>query len=154
MTVPTDAIYAAELDAQDPLAHFRQRFAIPDPDLIYMDGNSLGRLPRAAVPLGEDLIERQWGARLIRGWNDAWFTAPERIGAKIARVIGAQPDEVIVADSTSVNLFKLTAAALRLKRPRAVILSEEENFPTDLYILRSEERRVGKECRSRWSPYH
>ena len=69
MTIPTDATYAAEHDAQDPLAHFRQRFVIADPDLIYMDGNSLGRLPRATVPLAEDLIERQWGARLIRGWK-------------------------------------------------------------------------------------
>src|SRR5215831_10130324 len=107
MTGQTDLAYADELDAHDPLAHFRERFVITDPNLIYMDGNSLGRLPRAAVPFAEELIQQQWGERLIRSWNEGWFTAPERVGAKIARLIGADTDEVIVADSTSVNLFKL-----------------------------------------------
>jgi len=113
MTVPIDAAYAATLDAQDPLAHFRERFIISDPNLIYMDGNSLGRLPKATLALTEDLLHRQWGERLIRSWNEGWFTAPERVGAKIATLIGAEPDEVIVADSTSVNLFKLAAEELR-----------------------------------------
>jgi len=100
---PTDAAYAAHLDARDPLAHFRARFVIDDPNLIYLDGNSLGRLPKATLALADDLTRRQWGDRLIRGWNDGWFAAPERIGAKIARLIGAHANEVIVADSTSVN---------------------------------------------------
>lgn len=135
MMVPIDAAYAATLDAQDPLAHFRERFVISDPNLIYMDGNSLGRLPKATLALTEDLLHRQWGERLIRSWNEGWFTAPERVGAKIAALIGAQPDEVIVADSTSVNLFKLVVAALRLQQGRSRILTDNLNFPSDLYIL-------------------
>ncbi len=135
MTVPTDAAHAIELDAHDPLAHFRERFVIADPNLIYMDGNSLGRLPKATIPLAEDIIQQQWGTRLIRSWNEGWFTAPERIGAKIAALIGAQPDEVIVADSTSVNLFKLVVAALQMQHGRSRILTDNLNFPSDLYIL-------------------
>ncbi|GAC1434600.1 MAG: kynureninase [Ktedonobacteraceae bacterium] len=135
MTVPTDAAYASQLDAQDALAHFRERFVITDPTLIYMDGNSLGRLPKATISLAEDVLHRQWGERLIRSWNESWFTAPERIGAKIAAMIGAQPDEVIVADSTSVNLFKLVVAALRFQRGRSRILTDNLNFPSDLYVL-------------------
>src|SRR3989442_13978018 len=91
MTRQTDLAYAAELDAHDPLAHFRERFVIADPDLIYMDGNSLGRLPRATVSLAEEIIQQQWGERLIRSWNEGWFTAPERVGEKIARLIGPHP---------------------------------------------------------------
>ena len=135
MTVPIDAAYAASLDAQDPLAHFRERFVISDPNLIYMDGNSLGRLPKATVSLTDDVLHRQWGERLIWSWNEGWFTAPERVGAKIAALIGAQPDEVIVADSTSINLFKLVVAALRVQRGRSRILTDNLNFPSDLYIL-------------------
>src|SRR5450432_3848950 len=88
MTIPLDGAYASQLDAQDPLAHFRERFIITDPALIYMDGNSLGRLPKTSMPLAEDLIQQQWGNRLIRSWNEGWFTAPERVGEKIARLIG------------------------------------------------------------------
>ena len=135
MTIPTDAAYAISLDAQDPLASFRERFVMSDPDLIYMDGNSLGRLPKATVGLAEDVLHHQWGERLIRSWNEGWFNAPERVGAKIASLIGAQPDEVIVADSTSVNLFKLVVAALRLQQGRSRILTDNLNFPSDLYIL-------------------
>ncbi len=135
MTRQADPAYAAELDANDPLAHFRERFYITDPNLIYMDGNSLGRLPQSTVAFAEDLIQRQWGDRLIRYWNEGWFTAPERVGAKIAHLIGAQPDEVIVADSTSVNLFKLVIAALRFQQGRSHIVTDNLNFPSDLYIL-------------------
>lgn len=135
MTISIDEAYATELDACDPLAHFRERFVIAEPDLIYMDGNSLGRLPKDTVTLAEDLIYQQWGARLIRSWNEGWFEAPERVGAKIARLIGAQPQEVIVADSTSVNLFKLVVAALRVQQGRTRILTDNLNFPSDLYIL-------------------
>ncbi|GAC1447355.1 MAG: kynureninase [Ktedonobacteraceae bacterium] len=135
MSISTDAAYAIELDARDPLAHFRERFVITEPELIYMDGNSLGRLPTAALPLAQDLVQRQWGTRLIRSWNEGWFTAPERVGAQIARLIGAQPDEVIVADSTSVNLFKLAIAALRFQHGRARILTDDLNFPSDFYVL-------------------
>lgn len=135
MTTPIDAAYAAQLDAQDPLAQFRERFVIADSDLIYMDGNSLGRLPRATLPLAENIITHQWGERLIRSWNEGWFDTPERVGAKIAQLIGAQPDEVIVADSTSINLFKLAVAALRNQYGRLHILTDNLNFPSDLYIL-------------------
>lgn len=135
MAIFTDEAYALDLDAHDPLAHFRERFVITDPDLVYMDGNSLGRLPRETAALARDLVERQWGSRLIRSWNEGWFTAPERVGAKIARLLGARPDEVIVADSTSVSLFKLVVAALRAQPGRRRILTDDSNFPSDLYIL-------------------
>jgi len=135
MTISTDVADAAELDARDPLAHFRARFVITEPDLVYMDGNSLGRLPKEAVSYAEEIISQQWGTRLIRSWNEGWFTAPARVGAKIAQLIGAQSDEVIVADSTSVNLFKLVVAALRFQRGRSRILTDDLNFPSDLYIL-------------------
>src|SRR5437667_12357949 len=107
MTRQTDLAYAAELDAHDPLAHFRGRFVITDPDLIYMDGNSLGRLPQVTVILAEGLIQHQWGERLIRNWNEGWFTATELVGPKIARLIGAEPDGRIGACCTSVNRCSL-----------------------------------------------
>lgn len=135
MTISVDAEYASQLDKQDPLAHFRERFVIADPDLIYLDGNSLGRLTKETITRAEDLLYRQWGTRLIWSWNEGWFEAPERVGAKIARLIGAQSDEVIVADSTSVNLFKLVVAALRAQSGRTRILTDDLNFPSDLYIL-------------------
>ncbi|MCS7039573.1 MAG: kynureninase, partial [Caldilineales bacterium] len=103
---------ALALDASDPLARFRERFVIADPGLVYLDGNSLGRLPRVTAELAATVVERQWGERLVRSWNEGWLEAPARVGAKIARLIGAAADEVIVADSTSVNLFKLVVAAL------------------------------------------
>src|SRR5262249_48638879 len=109
VTFRTDLVYARELDAADELREFRQRFVIDDPKLIYVDGNSLSRLPRASVDLSHTLLE-QWGSRLIRAWNESWFHLAEKISAKIARIIGADPGEVIVADSTSVNLFKLVMA--------------------------------------------
>ncbi len=147
MTVPTDAAYAAKLDAQDPLARFRERFVIADSDLVYMDGNSLGRLPKDTLTFAEDVIAQQWGTRLIRSWNEGWFTVPERVGAKIARLIGAQPDEVIVADSTSVNLFKLAVATLQAQSGRSRILTDNLNFPSDLYILQGAIHLLDKQHR-------
>ena len=121
-------------DAADPLWDFRGRFELP-PGVIYLDGNSLGALPRATGPRVASAISHEWGERLIRGWNDAgWISAPARVGGKIARLIGAAANEVIVADSTSVNLFKLLAAAVRARPGRRVVLTEAGNFPTDLYI--------------------
>jgi kynureninase len=136
MTLTRDDCLAR--DAADPLAPLRQRFALPA-DLIYLDGNSLGALPRATAERVAQVIEREWGNGLIRAWNDAgWIEAPRRVGARIARLIGAHDDEVICADSTSINLFKALACALRLQRradpARRVILTERGNFPTDLYI--------------------
>lgn len=143
MKTRTDAAYARELDAADPLAHFRERFVIDEPDLIYLDGNSLGRLPQATTDLANHLLREQWGRRLIRGWNEGWFDAPERVGAKIARLIGADPDEVLVADSTSVNLFKLAVAALRARPGRSGILTDDLNFPSDIYILQGVAELLG-----------
>lgn len=120
-------------DAADPLRPYRDRFALPE-GVIYLDGNSLGPLPRATASALSDMVQRQWGDRLIRSWNEGWIDAPKRIGGKIARLIGAHPDEVIVADSTSVNLFKLLVAALRHDPTRHTIVSETGNFPTDLHI--------------------
>ncbi len=120
-------------DTADPLRGFRQRFDLPD-GVIYLDGNSLGALPKATAAAVADLTTRQWGKRLIRSWNEGWIAAPLRIGDKIARLIGAAPGELAVADSTSVNLFKLLTAALRANPERRVILSEAGNFPTDLHI--------------------
>ncbi len=123
------------LDAEDPLAHARARFRIPD-SVIYLDGNSLGALPVSTPRRLADIVDKEWGQDLIRSWNaHDWIGLPARVGAQIAPLIGAGRNEVIAADSTSVNLFKLAAAGLRLNAPRRVILSERGNFPTDLYVL-------------------
>ena len=125
---------ARALDDADPLAAMRERFALP-PGLIYLDGNSLGALPRATGAAIAEVVERQWGDALITSWNrHGWIDAPTKLGAKLAPLIGAAADEVLVCDSTSVNLFKLLAAALTARPGRRVILSEKGNFPTDLYI--------------------
>jgi kynureninase len=125
----------AELDRADPLAGWRARFALPD-GVVYLDGNSLGALPKATAATIEDLIRRQWGEDLIRSWTrHGWVDLPRRVGAGIARLVGAGPGEVLVADSISVNLVKLIAAALRLRPGRTVVLSEQTNFPTDLYVV-------------------
>ncbi len=129
----------AQRDADDPLRHARERFELPH-NLIYLDGNSLGALPHATAPRLEDAVRQQWGRELIKSWNtQQWVDLPQRVGARLARLLGAGQDEVIVADSTSVNLFKLLAGALQLNpaaggSSRRVILSEAGNFPSDLYI--------------------
>jgi kynureninase len=126
---------AAEFDAADALAHFRERFTLPE-GVIYLDGNSLGALPKATPGAMARVIEYEWGEGLIRSWNSAgWFDAAGRVGDKIAPLIGAGPGEVVACDSTSVNLFKLIAAALAMRPGRKVILSEPGNFPTDLYMI-------------------
>ena len=126
---------ALQLDAADPLARFLEAFELPA-GVIYLDGNSLGPPPKTALTRLADVAAREWGRDLIRSWNvNAWIEAPLRVGGKIARLIGAKPNEVTVADSTSVNLFKLAAGALSLRPGRTKILSETGNFPTDLYVL-------------------
>jgi kynureninase len=137
VTFRTDLGYARDLDAADELREFRRRFVIDDPQLIYVDGNSLGRLPRASLDRSRNLLERQWGSRLIRAWNDSWFHLVEKIGSKIARIIGADPDEVIVADSTSINLFKLVMAALEVRPDRVKLVTDDLNFPSDIYVFQS-----------------
>ena len=122
------------LDAADPLAAFGQRFNLPD-GLVYLDGNSLGALPRDTPARVARAITDEWGRDLIRSWNTAgWMDMPMRIGDKIGRLIGALPGETVCADSTSINVFKALSAALRLNPGRKVVLSEPDNFPTDLYM--------------------
>jgi kynureninase len=123
------------LDAADPLAGFRARFTLPD-GVIYLDGNSLGALPVDVPARMEDVIRREWGEDLIRSWNtNDWINAPGRLGAKIARLIGAGDDEVIAGESTSVNIFKALCACIQLSAGRSIILSEVGNFPTDAYMM-------------------
>ena len=123
-----------QMDAADPLARCRDAFDLPA-GVIYLDGNSLGALPKDAERRVRDVMTRQWGRDLIKSWNlHDWIGAPARVGAKIARLIGAEPNEVVVADSTSLNVFKALHAALRLRPDRRVILSDDGNFPTDLYM--------------------
>ncbi|MEL7466414.1 MAG: kynureninase [Pseudomonadota bacterium] len=124
----------AELDATDPLAAKRAEFDIPE-GVIYLDGNSLGPLPKTVPAAMARVVESEWRDLLIRGWNDAgWFTAPQRVGDRIGRLIGAPEGSVTVADNTSTNVFKCLSAALAMRPDRKVILSDEGNFPTDLYI--------------------
>ncbi len=144
MSELTDLAFAQKLDAEDPLAHFREQFVIDDPDLIYLDGNSLGRLLKQSGRLAQDIIERQWGRRLIRSWDEGWIELQARIGGKIGRLIGADADEVIVADSTSINLFKLALAAVRYNNTRSKIITDDLNFPSDLYILQGVAQMAGR----------
>ena len=140
----TDRADAERLDAQDPLAPFRDRFVFDDPETIYLDGNSLGRLPLATR---ERLIEMtdRWGSELVGGWHE-WIDLPERIGDLLATgVLGARPGEVIVADSTTVNLFKLAGAVLHTRA--GAIVTDAENFPTDRYVLDGLARLHGRELR-------
>ena len=125
---------AHELDAADPLAFARDRFRLPD-GAIYLDGNSLGALPRAAAPELANAAERQWGEDLIASWNKhGWIDWPTRVAAKLAPIVGGKPSELLIADSTSVCLFKLLAAAARARPGRKTIVSQKRNFPTDLYV--------------------
>lgn len=132
------------LDREDPLSVHRAQFSLP-PGLIYLDGNSLGPLPAAAPARVAAAMTQEWGGGLIGSWNAAgWIGLPQRVGAKIASLIGAHDDEVVAADSTSVNLFKVLSAALHLRPDRRVILSERGNFPTDLYIAQGLVGMLGK----------
>ena len=138
---------AAALDAADPIAHARSRFLMPD-GVIYLDGNSLGALAAAVPAVVTDVVEQQWGRDLITSWNEHdWWMAPRRVGARIARLVGAGDDEVVVADSTSANLFKVLVAAARLRPGRRVLLIEPGNFPADLYIADSVGELLGLEVR-------
>ncbi|MEO6408642.1 MAG: kynureninase [Burkholderiaceae bacterium] len=147
---------AQALDAADPLADLREQFDLP-PDVVYLDGNSLGALPRATAQRLHCVVAREWGEGLIRSWNvseDAagWIGLPQRTAAKLAPLIGAAAEDVLVGDSTSVNLYKVLAAALAIARcdatQRNVIVTERGNFPTDRYIAESLARQHGCELRS------
>ncbi|MGB8815338.1 MAG: kynureninase [Paracoccaceae bacterium] len=135
------------MDAADPLAGFRQEFDLPD-GTIYLDGNSLGALPHRVVARMSRAITEEWGKGLIRSWNDAdWYLAPQRAGAAIARLIGAAADEVIACDSTSVNLYKVLIAGLKLRPGRKIVISELGNFPTDVYVSARVAEMQGVELR-------
>lgn len=135
MSAITDISYPRRLDREDPLARFRDEFHFGDQELIYLDGNSLGRLPRQTKNRMDKLVLQEWGDGLIRGWNEGWLELSTRLGGKIARLLGAREDEVLVCDATSLNLFKLTIAALNYQGKRSGIITDELNFPSDLYIL-------------------
>ncbi len=132
--------HCLDLDVQDPLAALREEFDLPK-DVIYLDGNSLGAMPKASLSRAQEVIRQEWGNDLIKSWNKAgWFDLPSRLGDMLAPLIGAAPDEVVVTDSTSINLFKALAAALHLQASnpvtadRKVIVTERSNFPTDIYM--------------------
>lgn len=134
---------AEALDAADPLVRFRDGFDLPT-GVIYLDGNSLGPLPRATASRVAQVVREEWGQGLITSWNGAgWIEAPQRAGAKVAQLIGAEAHEVAVADSTSVNLYKLAAGALSLRPGRRRIVTETGNFPTDVYVLEGLCRMAG-----------
>lgn len=127
--------YALALDREDELASFRDKMFMPEADLVYMDGNSLGRLPKAAMERIEQVVKDEWGEKLIRSWGINWFQAPMQVGEKIARLVGAAGGQVAVSDSTTINLYKLAMSALMLKPERKKIITDSLNFPSDLYML-------------------
>jgi kynureninase len=126
--------YAAELDASDPLAEFRTRFELP-PGVIYLDGNSLGALPHATRERLHQVIDQEWGTRIIQGWDDGWINLPVTVGDRLGELLGAGPGQIVVGDSTSVCLYKLARAALDLRPDRRQIVTDRGNFPTDRYVL-------------------
>jgi kynureninase len=139
-----------KLDQEDQLAPFRNEFHIPQ-DVIYMDGNSLGAMPKNASGRVREVTEHEWAHGLIKSWNTAdWFTAPRRIGDKIAGIIGAGQGEVVATDSTGINLFKALSAALAINSDRSVIVMEGSNFPTDNYITQGLVEFLGRQHRIRF----
>ena len=126
---------ALALDADDPLASFRERFVIDDPDLVYLDGNSLGRLPRVSRERVDDVLST-WGERIVSGWDDGWLGLPIDVGDRLAAAaLGAAAGQVAVGDSTTVCLYKLVSAALDARPGRTEIVTDVDNFPTDRYVL-------------------
>jgi kynureninase len=139
--------YAASLDAEDPLASLRDAFVRDDPELIYLDGNSLGRLPKASAERITQVVREEWGAGLIRSWSD-WIDLPARAGDLIgSALLGAAAGQVVVSDSTTVNLYKLAVAALDARPDRTVIVTDDDNFPTDRYVLEGLAAQRGIELR-------
>ncbi len=136
-------------DAADPLRAFRDRFVIPE-GVIYLDGNSLGPMPKAAAGLLNRTIEQEWGQDLIKSWNSAgWFDMPARLGDRVGALIGAAPDQTLVCDTTSINLYKAIHAAIGLRPDRDVVVAEAESFPTDLYIIEGAMKSAGRPMQRR-----
>jgi kynureninase len=147
VTTPADRDAAAALDEASPLAHCRDRFAIPE-GVVYLDGNSLGALPRSVAVRMQHVVASEWGKGLISSWNTAdWVNLPRRVGARIAPLIGADPADVHVGDSTSVTLFKTFVASARLRPGRRVLVLEPTTFPTDGYVAAGVARTLGLELR-------
>jgi len=133
------------MDARDPLARFRGRYVIDEPDLIYLDGNSLGRMPQEALAIVNRVVGDEWGERLIRSWNEGWWELQVDLGDRLAPILGASAGEVIISDSTSVNLYKLALAAIRASPGGRRIVTDDMNFPTDIYVLKGVADAVGGE---------
>lgn len=142
---PLTLAYAQESDRDDPLKAFRSRFRLPGDRLIYLDGNSLGVLPDGVADGLRQTADHAWGERLIRSWNEDWYTKSTELGDRIALIAGASPGEVVVSDSTSVNLYKLVYAALRLQKGRTRVITDDLNFPSDVYILKGLVEQFGPE---------
>lgn len=140
--------HAEQLDAADPLAAFRDRFVVTDPDLVYLDGNSLGRLPLSTVDRLSAVVREEWGAGLIRSWS-TWLDLPTTVGDRIgATLLGAAPGQVAVSDSTTINIYKLAAAAVSARPGRKVIVTDDDNFPTDTYVLQGLAEQHGMTLRT------
>ena len=135
--------FATQLDQKDSLTSYREQFVVNDSDLIYLDGNSLGRLPKKVIELMKKAVEEEWGTDLIRGWNKGWWESPTRIGDKIGSLLGAAEGQIVVGDQTSINLFKLATAALTLQPQKKRIITDTFNFPSDLYILQGIVKLLG-----------
>src|SRR5262245_43741094 len=145
---PTDREYAERLDRGDPLASYRDRFVIPDDDVIYLDGNSLGRLTKASQQRIREVLDDDWGTHLIRSWEDRWMDLPSQIGDLIGtELLSADPGETIVGDSTTVSLFKAMSALLEAQPERNAIIIERDNFPSDRYLVESIAKRRDLEVR-------
>jgi kynureninase len=138
--------YAEKLDAADPLAEYRERFLLEDPGLIYLNGNSLGALPRATLARMETVFREEWGTALARSW-DHWVDLPARAGDVVGELIGAAAGQVIVTDNTTVNLYKLATAALDARPGRHVIITDHDNFPSDRYVMAGLAAQRGAELR-------
>jgi kynureninase len=139
----TDREYALELDKNDPLAHFKSRFVITDPDLCYLDGNSLGRLPHETIKAVNDFLTHEWGREVVTGWSH-WVDEAQPAGDLLGRsVLGAAPGQVLVCDTTSVNFYQLCLAAINSRPGRKTIITDAANFPTDRYILDGIAKQLG-----------
>ncbi len=135
MNIDVSRGYACKLDEADELAGYREKFFNADADMIYMDGNSLGKLPLSTIGRVEQIIREEWGEKLIRSWGVNWFQSPIQVGEKIAQLVGAASGQVAVSDSTTINLYKLAMSALMLRPERKKIITDTLNFPSDLYML-------------------